>query len=630
MIGKNKNQKLSALGYLGWTVAGAVLFFLAVFLVISVVVPHPHLLAHRVDGKVSIDSEITLNFDLPVSRQLQVALTPETIGEVQYNNTILGKHLVRSFVFRPEVNWLPDTTYEIRVSNIKSALPSFRSPNEVVYTFTTESAPSIKKVTPETGRVIATGTVFRVELDKPNDRQVEYEFRFTPALEVTSENNEDKTVYTVTPTSPLSQGVKYSLEIFKKDTRYLFDTQTIAKQGEPESTWQGNWQVQEATGIVSFMPSGGVVPLNSQINIVFSDNVDLDSLKDNVTIEPSLSGSWSTADNKTFNFTPSSLAQDTTYTVKLKSGLRAKNGSFLAADSIHTFTTQGPLKILNSSPIDGSSGFGVDSDLVITFDQAVVRQSAESKFSISPAVEGSFSWTDNSLKFQPKNSLAYNTKYAITLAAGILSDGGLDSTTAQTVSFTTELSVTKLSVPFHRQEHNLSCEVATLVMALKYRGVNITEATLIKAIGFDPTPKKNGVWGDPYQAFVGDIDGHQPSTGYGVYWGPIATAASKYRSARILTGGKLSDITAEIKKGNPVIFWGTAGTGKRIDWRTSGGTTIMAVNGEHTRVVIGFIGPADNPTKIITLDPLFGEKYFTPESFMSNWSVLGYNGVVIE
>ncbi|MFA5051629.1 MAG: hypothetical protein WC544_01035 [Patescibacteria group bacterium] len=52
--------------------------------------------------------------------------------------------------------------------------------------------------------------------------------------------------------------------------------------------------------------------------------------------------------------------------------------------------------------------------------------------------------------------------------------------------------------------------------------------------------------------------------------------------------------------------------------------------GEHARVAIGFIGSADNPTKIITMDPIYGEKYFTRSSFEWNWGLLGNSGVVVE
>jgi len=79
-----------------------------------------------------------------------------------------------------------------------------------------------------------------------------------------------------------------------------------------------------------------------------------------------------------------------------------------------------------------------------------------------------------------------------------------------------------------------------------------------------------------------------------------------------------------------VVIWGTAGTGKRIDWKTPQGGNVVAVSGEHARVAIGFIGPAENPSKIITMDPLYGEKYFTRSSFEWNWGLLGNSGVVIE
>jgi uncharacterized protein YvpB len=557
-------------------------------------------------------------------------VTPKTYGEIIYNDTLIGKHLVRTFVFRPEVTWLPDTTYEIRVTNVKSALPTYRAPQEFVYTFTTEATPSITAVLPEHDTTIRPDTAWRVVLDKPNESLSEYEFRLAPDIEVTAELDQTKKEYTITPKTSLSQGGKYSLEIFRRDVRYLFGTDTVAKQEEAQSVWQGSWPVREAPGIASFSPAGQTVPLATNLEVVFSENVDFDSFKEQVTIEPVIAGEWQTTDYKTITFKPAALTKETTYTVTLKAGLQTYAGGFLTEDAVHSFTTIGLVKLSGSTPADKAQGISVAGSVRMNFNQTVDHASAQSAFSINPQTAGTLSWEGETMVFKPDNPLAYNTIYTVTLASGIKSQGGYDSTEVQAISFTTELSVTRLSVPFHRQEHNLSCEVATLVMALQYRGVNVSEATLISAIGFDPTPKANGVWGNPYQAFVGDIDGHQSSTGYGVYWDPVATAAKQYRPARVISGGKLSDITAEIKKGNPVIFWGTAGTGRRIDWKTPSGQSIMAVSGEHTRVAIGFIGSADNPTKIITLDPLFGEKYFSQSSFMANWAVLGYRGVVVE
>ena len=47
-------------------------------------------------------------------------------------------------------------------------------------------------------------------------------------------------------------------------------------------------------------------------------------------------------------------------------------------------------------------------------------------------------------------------------------------------------------------------------------------------------------------------------------------------------------------------------------------------------IVSGFVGSASNPTEIIVVDPLYGERYYTASSFEANWSTLGKAGVVVE
>jgi hypothetical protein len=60
---------------------------------------------------------------------------------------------------------------------------------------------------------------------------------------------------------------------------------------------------------------------------------------------------------------------------------------------------------------------------------------------------------------------------------------------------------------FHKQEHALSCEAATLKMALSVFGADVSESEILKYLPYDKTPKKNGVWGDPNKGFVGKVDG---------------------------------------------------------------------------------------------------------------------------
>ncbi|MFH0805060.1 MAG: Ig-like domain-containing protein, partial [Patescibacteria group bacterium] len=601
-----------------------------VFSVAVLVSLHPkaRLVASTQDGIHEVGAPVTFKFTLPVSRMISVQVSPSTYGELSYADFTVGDQLARSVTYTPEVTWLPGTTYTVTVNSIRTAWPSVQQPASQSFTFTTVPSPAVRLVTPDVDAEVSPTGTWQVALDRPQTGTALFEFTLNAAA-VPATRAADGTSYTVTPAVPLNQGSSYTLRVLRRSPRYIFGTDTIAYQEEPQVVWEGMYTVQQAPGIVSLEPTGNLIALAAPVTVTFSEPPDEKFFRAMATLEPSAGGTWQ-VDGSSASLAGAQLASGTAYTLTLKAGLSMAGGGYLTEDVLHHFTTIGPVQLQSSYPADGSTGIDVHGSLKLTFDQPVDHASAAAKFSITPGVAGDFSWEGDTLVFKPTAAFSYSTTYRVRLASGITGTAGFNSTNNYTASFSTELSVTRLDVAFHRQEHRLSCEVATLVMALRYRGVTVSEATLISAIGFDPTQKQNGVWGNPHAAFVGDIDGHQPSTGYGVYWEPIARAATRYRTARSFTGWNITHLTAEIQKGNPVIVWGTAGTGKRIDWKTSQGGTVVAVSGEHTRIVIGYIGPADNPTKIITLDPLSGEKHFTRSSFDWNWGLLNNSGVVVE
>lgn len=187
-----------------------------------------------------------------------------------------------------------------------------------------------------------------------------------------------------------------------------------------------------------------------------------------------------------------------------------------------------------------------------------------------------------------------------------------------------------LKVPFYRQEHSLSCEAATLKMLLAFHGVTVTEQELTQKVGFDPTPKQNGIWGDPQKGFVGNIDGKMLIDGYGVHNKPIARVANQYRNALAKTGASLEDLMNELEDGKPVIIWSYLSTGKPFRWKTVDGEVINAVYGEHTKVLQGFSGDALNPTGFFLVDPIYGAVYETKEQFLKHWTALDNQMVMMD
>lgn len=194
-----------------------------------------------------------------------------------------------------------------------------------------------------------------------------------------------------------------------------------------------------------------------------------------------------------------------------------------------------------------------------------------------------------------------------------------------------ELTI-RLNVPYHRQEHALSCEIAALKMVLNYYGAGVSEADLLARLPFatrGPRGRDN-VWGDPNVGFVGDIDGISPETGYGVYEAPLVALAQQYRPARALTHATLRDLLAEVLAQRPVVVWGTLASGKDISWRTPEGKPVKAIFGEHTRVVIGFSGTVENPKTIVLHDPVYGTITMSRKKFEADWALLGNKAAVVE
>lgn len=194
------------------------------------------------------------------------------------------------------------------------------------------------------------------------------------------------------------------------------------------------------------------------------------------------------------------------------------------------------------------------------------------------------------------------------------------------------LNIYLSGVPFHRQEHSLSCEIASLKMALGYYGVEVSEDDLISQLKVDtPTGRQAGnIWGDPEKGFVGNIDGEMPNSGYGVYEEPIAEVANKYRTAKPVKKALLEDVLNAVAEKHPVIVWVPMAGGYDISWKTPEGKIISAVYGEHARVLIGFSGTINDPIDLFFLDPIYGKIKVSKKEFVKSWNLLDNRAVIVE
>lgn len=192
-----------------------------------------------------------------------------------------------------------------------------------------------------------------------------------------------------------------------------------------------------------------------------------------------------------------------------------------------------------------------------------------------------------------------------------------------------------LDVPFHKQEHALSCEIASLRSALLATGLDVSEDILLSALPRDTTPKSVAAdgtitWGDPEKGFVGNIDGRMPSTGYGVHAPALKEVAQLYAVVNEIKANDAGALTAAIGRGHPVIVWSAIGKNpQKTSWQTPEGKTVDAALYEHTLVVAGYSGSAAAIESVFVVDPHIGMREESWEEFTWRTGFLNHQALEI-
>ena len=605
-------------------VLGALAWFSQYF----VFVPKVEASGLAISNTIAIDAPLTLSFNRPVDRKrLQEAIAPAVDGDWSFTDSSLDNHLFKTVVFTPTSYFLPDTTYTVTLSDITNIAGIGHT--QATYTFHTPPLPTVVMASVAANeQALPICSPITVKTTTP-DPLASFSFHTTPYVDITVATP-TKDTFVVTPKECFGQDGDYSLVADRQIVQKSADGTTIIHQTDPVQIWTTSFHTKVPPSVVTIAPQGsGIVPgSTSSVSITFKNPMDqAQDLAHFVQITPALAGSWQwkSATEGVYTLT-NPLATNTAYAVTVSKGLKDVTQGFLTDDTSQSFHTIAPVAVAGISPNGG--GVSVGAAIHVTFDQVVDHASAEKAFSVSPALQGSISWSGSTLTYTP-SSLSYNTSYSVTVASGVTGTNGLVSISGGHATFSTEESTTLLNIPVYYQQHSLSCEVASTHMALLYKGVNVGEDTLLSSIGFDTTVRNGNIWGDPYAAFVGNVDGHEDTTGYGVYWGPIAAAAGHYRSTQAFSGWSASQVAAQLAAGNPIVFWGVFG-GYADPWVTPAGRSISnGWKGEHVRLLVGFTGSVSNPIGFTINDPIVGRVHWTTSQFLANWGHFGNSGVVV-
>lgn len=436
------------------------------------------------------------------------------------------------------------------------------------------------------------------------------------------------------------KAVFYPSRSFQPNTEYTVRLANItgAIRQTPRTEEEFAFQTTAAPGITQVFPPDGTDSLTPDTALTIRFSRPVDNLSEfHYRLEPAapLRVEFS-SDRREVRLVPvQSLRSETTYVLTVsRSDLEwdldqdmivGRSNEFPVWES--RFHTNGhlaveppplPPQVVTAAPADGWTGVDLGTDISLQFSDGTDVAAAADSLSFLPHTPGTISWNGSTLVFQPAQPLQPSTQYTMAV-----SDLGYEAV------FTTRENVVRLAVPAYLQQHTLSCEVSALRMTLAYRGIETSEEALLGRVGFDTTPHKGNVWGNPNQAFVGNVDGRQMVDGYGVYWDPIARVGNEFREAEAFRQWDVSEVTKQIQRGHPVIVWVYSRNGRPTTWFTPEGEEILAAAGEHTVVVVGFVGPAEDPRELIVNDPLVGQVYWPRATFDQKWATFQNSGVVV-
>ncbi|MGD8625552.1 MAG: Ig-like domain-containing protein [Anaerolineae bacterium] len=222
------------------------------------------------------------------------------------------------------------------------------------------------------------------------------------------------------------------------------------------------------------------------------------------------------------------LFPGTGYRLRLQPGVLDRLGFLLDEPLISEFGTVQMLGL--PLPVPGTTDVPLDSEIRVPFTRPMDRLSVEAGLTITPAVEGSTSWEEDTLVFTPRTGLAPETLYDLALSPEIRDATGAPLARPSRWAFATEPFLSKVQVPSGQAVDDLG-QVLQITFALPMRPNSVATALTISP----PTPGES-TWSDDGQTLTFRPEsGWQPGADYQVSLGATARTASGQALGESLT-----------------------------------------------------------------------------------------------
>jgi hypothetical protein len=299
------------------------------------------------------------------------------------------------------------------------------------------------------------------------------------------------------PTLPLAPG-----------TAYVASVEQIYLEHDPTARPGVRWEFHTAPplAIVEVTPStsGPLIDLWTTMRIAFNRPVVTSSVVPRFSLTPQdgppLVGQWTWEDDgASFVFQPQRPLQPATqYQLVLRAGVRDELGFRLAEPlslSLDTVPMVGlPL------PVPGSRNIALDSTIRIPFTRPMDKASVEEELTISPSLDGTLTWEEDTLVLTPRGGLAPETIYRVSLSPYVRDASGAPLAQSSRWEFMTQAFLLGARVPADAIVTELQQPIE-LTFALP-----MDRAALRAALIISPTTPGSLVWteGDRLVSFQPD------------------------------------------------------------------------------------------------------------------------------
>ncbi len=276
--------------------------------------------------------------------------------------------------------------------------------------------PTVVAVRPERGEEQAPTAPVIVTFDQPMEADSTVKaFAIDPPVEGKVVVEQNRLVFT--PSQPLARAARYEVTI-GPEARSRFGLAM-------KSPFYFRFNTVGFLEVVGTQPTAGAqdVGVDGTVTIVFNRPVvplvstdQQANLPQPLKFQPPVAGKGQWLNTSVYQFKPDiAFAASTTYTATVAAGLQDTTGGILQQDFVFTFRTADPLVV---EAIPQGPQIPPTATITVTFSQPMDRPSTEAAFSLTPAVPGTFRWSDDSraFNFVPSQRLGFNVRYQAKVA----------------------------------------------------------------------------------------------------------------------------------------------------------------------------------------------------------------------